>query len=449
MTDYDILVALGYDDPASLIGSYTAHVANGGLSRYKTIFQTGKKAGEPVYVHFLNGVFTAERLRPLLGLSDTEAKVLYCAFSVHDINKLVDNERVSFNALATRETVQAELERIGAPGFFPEYLDFLEDITWLVRYHSGHYSTAAEGLIPALTLFRLDRERVQRVLGPLMRALDVLELSTSLDERTHKEQFLLLLNQISDVQYTFVAHQVTEQRGLLTNLIHNRVSEYLERQWGLIPLLFYPDGVAYLARCDRMPQLGSDGLEAIGQAVAWGTVHLSKGEYAKFVLPDRGQGIKVNRQCLQLGVSFQEIFAVVYNHVAVKVTGKRFNIEEMEEKARSKLRAKLDDEKYAVQRATIQNLLERSSLYPQTQATMGAGELLRTYYIFLNDHFKRQIGDSWQYLYAWLELTPEQVASYELLDPRYHRAYVIAGDLGLTIDPLYERILADVAWLMP
>jgi len=247
LADYDILFALGYDDPGSVLGSYIRHVANGGLTAYKAIFQGGKKAGEPVYVHFLNGVLTAERLRPLLGLSDTEARVLYAAFSVHDINKLVEGPGRSFNVLAVGDVIRAELERIGVPAFFPQYRDYLEDIVWLVRYHSGHYSTAAEGLIAAIDHYGLERKRLQSVLGPLMRALDVLDLSTTLDERTHKAQFLLKLNEVSEARYTFVTHQVSEQRGLLTNLIHNQVSAYLQRRWGLVPLLFYPDGVAYLA----------------------------------------------------------------------------------------------------------------------------------------------------------------------------------------------------------
>jgi len=448
LAEYDILFALGYDDPDSVIGSYIRHVANGGLTAYKNIFQWGKKVGEPVYVHFLNGVFTAERLRSLLGLSDTEARVLYSAYSVHDVNKLVESTGKSFNALAVKETVQTELERIGVPDFFPNYREYLEDITWLVRYHSGHYSTAAEGLIPALDLYRLDRERVQWVLGPLMRALDILELSTTLEERTHKTGFLLKLNEISDAQYTFVTHQVAEQRGLLTNLIHNAVSDHLEDRWGLVPLLFYPDGVAYLAEQGRVPVLSSEDLGAIGRAVAGAAAGMSRGEFAKFIRSGN-QGIKVDKQCLELGISFEDIFAIVYGHVAAKVTGKRFKIEDMEAKARADLNAKSSNDKYEEQKPLIQSLLNRPALYPASQAGMGSGELLRAYYIFLNDHFKKQVGDPWQYLYAWLELTPEQTALYDLLDPRYQRAYVVAGDLGLVTDPLYERILEDGKQLMP
>lgn len=448
MTDYDILFALGYDDPDSIIGSYIQQVANGGLGAYKTIFQGGKKAGEPVYVHFVNGVFTAERLRPLVGLSDIEARVLYSAYSVHDVNKLVESTRTSFNALAIKETVQAEMERIGIPNFFAEYKEYMEDITWLVRYHSGHYATAAEGLIPALDLYRLERDRVQKVLGPLIRALDVLDLSTTLQERTHKTQFLIKLNEISDCRYTFITHQVTEQRGLLTNLIHNRVSAYMQEHWAVVPLLFYPDGIAYLVQEDHTPTLSATDLSDVGQAVARGAAGMSRGEYAKFIRSGN-QGIKVDKQCLDLGISFRDIFAIVYNQVALKVTQKRFDIEAMEAKARADLVAMAMDAKCAEQKAAIQDVLDRPILYPTSQSGMGAGELLRSYYIFLSDHLEREIKKSpWQYLYDWLQLTPNQRVVYDLLNSRYQRAYVIAADMGLETDALYERILADGDQLM-
>lgn len=448
MADYDILFALGYDDPDSVIGSYIRHVANGGLTAYKAIFQGGKKAGEPVYVHFLNGVLTAERLRPLLGLSDTEARVLYAAFSVHDINKLVQATGKSFNVLAGADVIRAELERIGVPAFFPEYRDYLEDIVWLVRYHSGHHSTAAEGLIAARDRYGLERHRLQRVLGPLMRALDVLDLSTTLDERTHKAQFLLKLNEVSEVRYTLVTHRVSEQRGLLTNLIHNQVSGYLQRRWELVPLLFYPDGVAYLAEEGKLPALDSRELQNIGEQVARAAARTSRGEFAKFIRSGN-QGIKVDRQCLELGVPFEDIMAVIYNHVAAKVVGKRFKTGEIEAKMRADLTAQAANAALGGRSELLERLLERPALCPTSQAAMGAGELLRSYYIFLSDHFANQVGEPWRYLYRWLGLTPGATDLYDLLDARYHRAYVVAGDMALTIDALYERILQDGARLMP
>ncbi len=436
----ELLFALGWDDPESVIGAYIAHIANGGLTAYKTIFQTGKKQGEPVYIHFLNGVFTAERLRPLLDLSDDETRVLYCAYSVHDINKLIESDK-SFNTLATKEAIQTELERIGAPAFFPAYLDHLEDITTLIRCHSGHYHTAGELLVKMHNPYKLGRDRLEQVLCPLMKALDTLELSTSLTERDKKDAFLSFLNSVTERQYAFVYHQVSEQRGLLTNIIHNEVYHYLEDRFGLIPLLFYPDGVAYLIDKAQPIALSADNLSTIGQAVAQTAAGMSRGNFAKFIRSGN-QGIKVDKQCLELGVSSDDIFSIVHRQVMAKVTGKRFKIEDNEAKARKELQEALDGlEDKKLVKAVRAKLA--GNLYPATQAAMGAAELLRSYYIFLASHFKKQIGDAWKYLYAMFEIGLEAAAVYDLCDPLYQRAYVVARDLDLEIESLYERILAD------
>jgi CRISPR-associated protein Csc3 len=187
-SSYDLYFALGWDEDESdsIMGDFIKQVANGGLQRYKTIFQTGAKRGEPLYNHVLNMIFVAERLRPLLDLSDVEVKVLYSAIPVHDLNKVVAQSNIPFNSLATLEAVREELERINVPEFFPAYLDYLEDITLLVRSHSGHYHTDGEFLIRAHNPYSLDRDRLDRVLRPLIRALDNLELSTTLTEKTNK-----------------------------------------------------------------------------------------------------------------------------------------------------------------------------------------------------------------------------------------------------------------------
>jgi len=117
----DLYFALGWDEDESdsIMSNFIKYVANGGLQRYKTIFQTGAKRGEPLYNHVLNMIFVAERLRPLLDLSDVEAQALYSAIPVHDLNKVVDQSNISFNSLATLEAVREELERINVPEFFP------------------------------------------------------------------------------------------------------------------------------------------------------------------------------------------------------------------------------------------------------------------------------------------------------------------------------------------
>lgn len=155
------LLQLGLRDPedgASILDDYLRHVANGGLTRYKTIIQTGAKAGQPLYVHVLNGVLTAARIGPVLGLSPIETRVLFSAYSVHDINKTVDNGGVSFNHNASPERIQAELERVGVPAFFPDYIQYLQDMTLLVRRHSAHYAVGGEFLVLDRNPYTLPRD---------------------------------------------------------------------------------------------------------------------------------------------------------------------------------------------------------------------------------------------------------------------------------------------------
>ena len=44
--------------------------------------------------------------------------------------------------------------------------------------------------------------------------MDVIDLSKTLEEQAKKVAFLRELNQILDVQYQFVYHKVSEQRGI-------------------------------------------------------------------------------------------------------------------------------------------------------------------------------------------------------------------------------------------
>jgi CRISPR-associated protein Csc3 len=439
----DLYFALGWDEAESdsIISHFIKHVANGGLQRYKTIFQTGAKRGEPLYNHVLNMIFVAERLHPLLDLSDAEAQALYSAIPVHDLNKVVDQSNISFNSLATLKAVREELERINVPEFFPAYLDYLEDITLLVRSHSGHYHTDGEFLIRAHNPYRIDRDRLDRVLRPLIRALDNLELSTTLTERTNKQDFLAFLNSIGEQQYEFCYHHVAENRGILTNLVQNQAADYLEKHYGLVPLLFYPDGIAYLVEKGNAPYITAADLTAIGRQVAVAGASISRGNFAKFIRSGN-QGIKVDRQCLALGTPFTRILDHIYTLCMRKVTGKRFKIDEVERKARERLQAVLHDQTQASIHPRITERLNKP-LCPPSQAVMGVGELLRSYYIFLSDHMAKQVGDPWRYLYRWLNIDAETVDVYDLLDPRYQRAYIVAGDLGSSMKDVYDRILED------
>jgi CRISPR-associated protein Csc3 len=294
--------------------------------------------------------------------------------------------------------------------------------------------------------YHLERDRLDRVLRPLIRALDNLELSAALTESTNKQDFLAFLNSVSARQYEFGYHQVAENRGILTNLVQNQVAGYLEECYGLVPLLFYPDGVAYLVERGHAPRITADDFTAIGKRVATAGARISRGNFTKFIRSGN-QGIKVDRQCLALGTSFTQILDYVHTLIMRKVSGKRFNIGEMERKVRERLEMALTNPAQAHLHPLIRDRL-KTPVCPSSQEAIGAGELLRSYYIFLSDHFPKQIGDPWCYLYRWLKISEETTPFYDLLDPRYQRAYVITGDLGLSTEALYDSILEDGRRLM-
>src|SRR5262249_55454328 len=157
---------------------------------------------------------------------------------------------------------------------------------------------------------------------------------------------------------------------------------------------------------------------------------ISRGNFTKFIRPGP-QGIKVDRQCLALGTSFTQILDHIYTLVmrkgSRKISGKRSPVAEVERKARERLEAALTNPAQSHLHPHIRDRL-KTPLCPSSQEAMGAGELLRSYYIFLSDHFTKQIGEPWRYLYRWLKIGEENTPFYDLLDPRYQRAYVISGD---------------------
>ena len=78
-------------------------------------------------------------------------------------------------------------------------------------------------------------DRLLNYLIPIIRAIDVIDLSKTLEERPKKRDFLFEINSICDIQYKFVYHKVSEQRGILTNLIHNEIVRHLELEKDLLP----------------------------------------------------------------------------------------------------------------------------------------------------------------------------------------------------------------------
>ena len=463
----ELLFSLGiYSEADNLFQTYVEEIANKKLRGYQEIIQYGAKAGESLYLHITNGIFVLERLRSILDLDDLEVQLLFSAFSVHDLNKLQEfqDEKRSFNYLANAKNVSAVLTNLEMERFFPEWHDYLKDIEVLIRAHSRHYHSYDETLDQDYDPYSHDKDRLLSYLVPIIRAMDVIDLSKTLEERAKKVDFLRELNQILDVQYQFVYHKVSEQRGILTNLIHNEIAKYLEMERDLLPLLYYPDGVAYLVDRNRDIQITADEITTLGNRVVNHIESRTSGEFRKFIQGSPA-GIKVDEKCLSLGLSFQQIWNEVRNIISKRKYAAK--VDDMNDRCRRRLQdthKKLAGAKPSkkspdptAQIALIDEILtEDTYLLPPDDAAVRTGELVRTYYIFLKKHFSQTIADAWSYIYDLLEL-PLEVED-GTCRPRYapfntlsDRGYIIGHDLyksGKDFDEIYELIVHDGTSIM-
>jgi CRISPR-associated protein Csc3 len=426
--------------PDDVLGDYIRTMANGGLTRYRRIIQWGNKDGQPLYAHVTDLVFTFARLAELLELPATEQHVMLLALSAHDINKVAEGDlkKLRFADLASNDLVAEELVKLGADDFFPEWRTYLSDIVALIRAHSDHFHHSGE-LLLARTIqtqrYALG-DRVQQ-LTHLIKGLDALDLSHDLEERQHKATFLSHLNAFSATQYEFIYHVVAEQRGILTNVIHNRIAEYMARQKGALPLLYYPNGVVYLIQQSAMPVVNEADLHQIAGKITDFLEGLTRGSFESFIKAGN-QGIKVDEKCLELGIPFHQL----WQRVDAIVQGKNYAaLADMDQKAHQRAAAKLADDISAAAQA-VQQRLHQERLLPMARDTLRLGELIRSYYIFLGKHFKKQFKDPWTLLYQMLEIQEDMQTIYAYFDPNYDRAYVVAGDLQLGYGEVMARIQA-------
>ncbi len=424
----------------SVFTDYIDTVANQGLLEYKAIIQYGNKAGESLYTHVLNGVFILEQLRPALELSDLEARVLYTAFTLHDLNKVLGGQGQSYRAVMTSGNVDAEIQRLKLDAFFPDYADYLEDIRALDLAHSGHYHVDGAGLFATDDRYGLGKPRVD-ALKHLIRAADVVDLSHTLDESTHKQDFLFHLNTYSDVQYAFCSHRLTENRGLLSNIVHESVVTHLRDTYTMIPLLFYPDGVAYLYPRGQQPTLHEADWKRMGLRTAQAMNEMTASNLSEFV-ESKPSGIKIMPKCLTLGLPFEDIWRAVFNRV------QRRNLDGDSIAGKTLGRLERDYEKHAEEHpeaaeAVQQMLKSEEPVTVVDDESLRRGELARAYYHFVRDHCSSDIDEPWPYVYQLLDLPKERWEIYEFFHQLWDRAYVLAKDLSLSTEELYRRLEAD------
>jgi CRISPR-associated protein Csc3 len=267
-----------------------------------------------------------------------------------------------------------------------------------------------------------------------------------LEEQAHKQKFLSEVNAfLADSgqarQLQLFTHRLTEQRGILTNVIHNAIVEDLVGNYGAAPLLYYPDGVVYLVEKGSEVEIQDEDLVRIGARIASVIAGLTTGQFEQFI-QSTGQGIKVDGKCFELGVPFRSIWREVYNRV------QRRNLEPAEVDAKTREWAQRGFEKasktYPAEAERVQATLSDNNLIVGADADrLRLAELVRSYYILLNKHFAKEIADVWEHIYRLLELPEAQWPYYAYFDALWARAYVLVRDVTLTEEQVYRRIEQD------
>ncbi len=437
------------DDQDELFVNYLENVANDGLLPYKAIIHysetAGGKAGESLYSHILNGIFVLENLRRVLMLPDHEARVLFTAFTLHDINKMVEG-KAKYKQIAIAENVIAKIVDLKLDCFFPGYDIYLNDIIEIMKQHSAHLFESVDSLDLHNT-YQLG-ERLKQIVF-LIRAADGIDLSHSLDEQRHKANFLVHLNNVSNTQYTFFSHRITEQRGSFTNLVHNAVIQEMHERFDVDALLIYPDGAAYLCPRGKLPDVDDTTVMAIAERVAASINEMTSSGFRQFIRPIN-MGITVDRKCLDLNLSFTTIFDAICTIVQKRIikADKLQRLSDDSMKRTNKLlekRGKTSEDQRV--RAAITEMLTTGPV-PQTQEGMRIGELIRSYYIFLIEHFSKAISAPWGRIYDLLEVSAERRAVYDGFDARMDRAYALAVELPLSEKDVILRIRADGSSLL-
>src|SRR5439155_2687226 len=137
------LLDINHEDESQqdLLAAYYLEVANGPMTDYRRILQSGHKQGQNYYVHVLDGIGIFHKLRTagIVEINDLEEQILFAAYTIHDINKnpLYGGRdiKLSYINITTSKNIRMELDRIDFRRFFPTWEEYLEDIKLLAHLH--------------------------------------------------------------------------------------------------------------------------------------------------------------------------------------------------------------------------------------------------------------------------------------------------------------------------
>jgi CRISPR-associated protein Csc3 len=439
MPDEILLIFTNKQKP--LIDDYLESVVRGGLRRYQTATQRGIRAGQDLYSHLTRGGLLLYSLGFLLNLEEQETRLLMAAFSIHDLNKLYEPGDKGLRQLADdRAFFEQVINMSGVADFLPGWEEYFIDLRQLILGHGGHSTLAGEQLLARIPASHLGKERLQE-LTHLMRAVDIADLSRTFEESSFKAKFLLEINSVGVKQFRWISHRLREHRGILSNIIHNKVTEVLEG-YGATPIMHYPEGTCYLVEAKTTLPEREVFYETVHRKIRQSLGAMRSQDLSKIIVLTK-DGVKVDASLFSLGLGAEEIIGEITRQVFRRRFTPR-DIEGNREKCDGRFRRKETTDLSSY-------LLTHRLHYPESEDGMRAGELLRALYNLLNTHLSAEatrltsgLNDPWDMLYRLIDVDGNALEPFDKL---YDRPFVLAGTLGHPY-PILDRKVQDILALL-
>ncbi|KGM92896.1 hypothetical protein ADU90_09175 [Clostridium botulinum] len=455
----------------SIFNDYYEKIVDKNLKQYKSIVQYGMKKNQTLYSHVLNMIGVLEEIKDIVKLNNLELKVLITAITIHDINKIDEHEGKGYlriiseeNKSGQYENIVNECKKVGIVEFFPEYMEYINDIRAIIGQHSAHTESFTEGLFCKGKDYKLGDKNIERLVS-IIRALDIIDLSKNIDEKEKKRQFLVNLNNATkyfNKTYKMITHKISEDRGILTNLCHNAIVKFLKEK-GFIAIAYYKEGVVYLVENVEINFSEDDRKNLISYCVK----AVKETIYSDFrtFIKNTPAGIKVDEKCLDIA-SVEDIVYEIKNRCntckipdinkqndkikkfieerkSIYSSQKLQNIINIisklkddientkDKKALKTLEKELKANKMRLreQRAgkEIQEREEDESYFIQhNEEGIRFSEFIRTLYIFINMHiYNKKTDVSWSEMYKFFDIKEETIDYLNIFDGLYQRPYIL------------------------
>ena len=229
-------------------------------------------ADQSLNTHLLNGLFPANIIERRLASLDTtikrvvrerERRLVIAGFILHDFEKFPDvpSDCRKLSLDAHRQIIDEKSQQLGLDRFInPEdsttYKDYIDDLLCMAynaqRRWDTNWNFSEFGLNPTLS------DRALRSLSDLTCLADSLASIVKHPYDAENRKFTELLHNLSDGQLKLTYHSISENRGVLTNVVNNALVDAHTRLNTVDftyyePLLYLPTGVIYLVRRDAPP----------------------------------------------------------------------------------------------------------------------------------------------------------------------------------------------------